>query len=136
LDGNPRPINIERAFDNLQFDRKGREKVKDELISTPSEIKSGEDWRLIHLPTHKEHFYDIHRCEFSSEMEIETNGSPQVMNLVEGNSIIFETQNGFRRQFNFAETFAVPAAAERFKLINAGDQPAKVVKAFLKNSRF
>src|SRR5699024_6297042 len=78
LNGDPRPINIERAFDNLQFDRKGREKVKDELISTPSEIKSGEDWRLIHLPTHKEHFYDIHRCEFSSEMEIETNGSPQV----------------------------------------------------------
>jgi mannose-6-phosphate isomerase class I len=132
LYGNPRPINIERGFDNLQFDRKGRQKIQDEFISTPRQIKSGEDWRLVHLPTHPEHFYDIHRCEFDSEMEIETNGSCQVMNLVEGKSVKLETQNGFSQHFNFAETFAVPAAAERFKLINENDQTVKIVKAFIK----
>lgn len=133
LDGNPRPLNIERAFDNLKFDRKGKKKIRKEFISTPREIESGEDWRLIHLPTHPKHFYDIHRCEFATEMEIKTDGSCQVMNLVEGSSVILETDNGFRQQFNFAETFTVPAAAKKFRLINKSNTPAKVVKAFIKS---
>jgi mannose-6-phosphate isomerase class I len=135
LDGKPRPINIKRAFDNLQFDRKGKKKIQEEFISIPHEIKSGTDWRLVHLPTHPEHFYDIHQCEFADEMDLETDGSCQIMNLVEGDSIILKIANGFHQRFNFAETFAVPAAAKRFKLINEGGGPAKVVKAFIKKSK-
>ena len=133
LDGNPRPINIERAFENLQFDRKGRDKIEKEFISTPEVIESGNDWQLVHLPTHPEHFYDICRYDFQSEVRIETKGSCHVMNLVEGNSIILKPQNGVRRRFNYAESFTVPAAADSYRMINEGDQPAKVVQAFLKS---
>ncbi len=131
LDGMPRPLNIERAFDNLYFERKGS-RVRDELVAQPSIIESGIGWRVVHLPTHPEHFYDVHRLEFDGEIHIETNGSPHVLNLVEGESIILETQQGMRQRFNYAETFVIPAAAERYRLINHGQTQAKVVKAFMK----
>jgi mannose-6-phosphate isomerase class I len=135
LEGNPRPINIERAFENLYFDRRGAY-VQEKLVSKPTEIASGEDWRIVHLPTHSEHFYDVKRVEFKSRLELETNGSPQIMNLVEGSSIGVQTRDGKYQHFNYAETFVLPAAAKHFTLINEGDQPAWVVIAYLKPDWF
>lgn len=132
LEGNPRPINIERAFENLQFKRKGRNKIEEEFISSPKVIGTGDDWQLVHLPTHPEHFYDIHRYDFENEVAVETDGSCHVMNLVEGSSIIVETSNGVKQRFNYAETFAIPAAAKKYKMINEGNEIAKVVKAYIK----
>lgn len=131
LDGNPRPINIERAFENLNFERKGK-RVEEKLLSKPEVIAENGDSRVIHMPTHEDHFYDIHRLEFSDDIEVETSGSCNVMSLVEGSSIILETKNGYKTRFNYAETFTIPAAAENYRLINESDQPAKVVKAFVK----
>jgi hypothetical protein len=71
LEGNPRPINIDHAFNNLNFERRGK-KVGEELISKPAVIEKNENYTLVHLPTHKEHFYDIHRIEFSSTAKIKT----------------------------------------------------------------
>jgi mannose-6-phosphate isomerase class I len=130
LDGQPRPLNIDRAFENLYFERKG-ERVCKELISKPYVLESGSDWQLVHLPTHPDHFYDIHRFEFATSVEVRTDGSPHVMNLVEGQSITL-TVGGLRQRFNYAETFVVPAAAGAYRLTNEGTAPAKVVKAFIK----
>jgi hypothetical protein len=129
LDGKPRPINIERAFANLRFDRKGQ---RDELISTPRVLRRGDGWQLIHLPTH--HFYDVHRYEIDSgvAVTVETDGSCHVMSLVEGSTVVLETKNGLKTQFNYAETFVVPAAARAYQLINTTDHRIKVIKAFIK----
>src|SRR5690606_3223268 len=69
LDGKPRPINIEHGFANLNFDRKGK-KVEEELISKPAFLEEGDGWKLIHLPTHKEHFFDVHRIELTSSVNV------------------------------------------------------------------
>lgn len=131
LDGKPRPINIEHAFNNLNFDRKGA-KVVAELISNPSLVKQGNNYKLWHLPTHPDHFYDIHRIEFTDLVTIETNQQVHVLMLVEGECIIVETENGDKQIFNYAETFIIPAAAKSYSLINTKHKIAKVVKAFIK----
>jgi mannose-6-phosphate isomerase class I len=131
LDGNPRPINIDHAFNNLDFSRKGQ-KVQDELISKLAVIQQGEDWQIVHLPTHREHFYDVHRMEFDSEIKVKTNNQCHVMMLVEGAAVSIKTADGTEHVFAYAETFVVPAAATSYTLTNLGQSRAKVIKAFLK----
>ncbi len=131
LDGKPRALNIARAFENLDFTRRGA-RGQAELIAQPRVIETFSNGQLVHLPTHAQHFYDVHRFEFRDAVEVETNGVCHVLNVVEGDAVILETRNGQRQQFNYAETFVVPAAAEAYRLINAGNGEAKVIKAFLK----
>ncbi len=131
LDGRPRPLNIQRAFDNLDFSRQGAE-VARQLISRPETIAAGSDWRLVHLPTHAEHFYDVHRLEFATQVDVRTEGSPHVLMLVEGERVAVETAAGMTAHYNFLETFVVPAAADSYRITNVGNTTAKVVKAFLK----
>ena len=131
LNGKPRPINIEHAFENLRFDRKGST-VAAGLISVPRVLEEGEDFRIVHLPTHEDHFYDVHRLEFDTAISIETQGSCQVLMLVEGTEIELLV-GGLRTVFKYAETFVIPAAANSCTLINKGRRRTKVIKAFLKD---
>ncbi len=131
LDGRPRPLNIDRAFDNLYFERKGA-RVPAEFISAPRLAASGPGWQLIHQPTHPHHFYDVQRFEFSGAVKATTNNSCQVMSLVEGNSVLLETANGQRQRFRYAETFVVPAAAGSFRLISENGAALKVVRSYVK----
>lgn len=131
LDGQPRPINIEHAFNNLDFSRKG-EAVKKTLISKPRVIEKTAAHQLVHLPTHEDHFYDIQRIEFDHKTTMETEDVCHVMMLVEGQAVLLETADGTRQKFAYAETFIIPAAAGAYTLSNLGASTAKVIKAFLK----
>ncbi|MDT8400315.1 MAG: class I mannose-6-phosphate isomerase [Bacteroidales bacterium] len=131
LDGKPRTLNISRAMENLYFDRKG-DKVRDELICKPEIIAGGDDWVLENLETHPTHLYGVHRYNFTGRILIKNENKCHVLNIVEGESIILETARGQRKQFNYAETFVVPAAAGEYLLINQSKRPAMVVKAFVK----
>jgi mannose-6-phosphate isomerase class I len=131
LDGNPRPINIDHAFKNLDFTRKGKQ-VDRELISKPEVIETGEGYQLVHVPTHVEHFYDVNRIEFDNTVTVDTDNVCHVLMLVEGESIGVETADGTKHDFAYAETFVIPAAAGSYTLTNLSKGRAKVVKAFLK----
>jgi mannose-6-phosphate isomerase class I len=131
LEGKPRPINIDHAFNNLDFSRKG-ERVQQELISKPSIINEGEDWQIVHLPTHADHFYDVQRLEFDSQISQQTDDSCHVLMLVEGVALSILTAEGTLQQYAYAETFVVPAAAGSYQLTNLGTSRAKVIKAYLK----
>jgi mannose-6-phosphate isomerase class I len=133
LEGRPRPLNIERAVENLYFDRQGK-RMAQEFLSQPRTVAAGEGWQLIHLPTHREHFYDVHCYEFATRVDATTNGSPHVLNVVEGESVILEAAGFPPQRFAFAETFVIPAAATSYRLVNDSTQPAKVIKADLKAS--
>ncbi len=131
LNGKPRPINIEHAFNNLNFDRRGQV-VPEELFSKPFIAEESPGHIVRNYPTHPDHFYDIRRLEFDQFVERSTENSCQVMMLVEGEKIQLETENGHVETLAYAETFVIPAAAKRFKLRNLGQGRAKVINAFLK----
>lgn len=142
LDGNPRPLNVERGLANLDFSRQG-DVIERELISHPSVVGEGDGWRREHLPTHAKHFYDVERVELQpgAATTLNTDRSPQVLTVVEGGPVLLRTGmvDGVRvaapeaeAECRFAETYVVPAAAERFELRNDSAVPAKVVVAFMK----
>ncbi len=133
LDGKPRPINLGRAFDNFDASRVAGI-VEEELISRPAVIEQGEDWRLVHLPTHPQHFYDVHRLEFEREVAVDTLGKCQVLNLVEGSAVEI-VAGGRALPLNYGETAVVPAAAGGYRLVNRGPGQAMVIKAFVKEGR-
>lgn len=133
LNGKPRPINLERGMENLDFTRKGQ-RVFDEHVAKPRVVKRGRDWECVHLPTHPEHFYDVYRYEFDTEIEIDThNETMNIMSLVEGTAIELQTEKGKSTRFNYVETFVVPAAAGKYKLKNLGTERAKVICVVMKN---
>jgi len=131
LDGKPRPLNIDRGMANLFFDRKG-DYVNKNLISKPELLDQGSDWQMFRLPTHETHSYEIHRYHFRRTIDIVTDNKCLVMNLTEGQSIGIETMNGYKTSFCYAETFVIPAMAERVRITNYSQFEAVLVTAFMK----
>lgn len=133
LEGNPRPLNIEHAFKNLYFDRKG-ERIKKEFISQAVLLESGDNYKIVHLPTHNDHFYDARRVEFEKLVALKTGNKFFVCMLVEGDQVRLQTQHGPEVRFNYAETFVIPASAGNYKFIYGGTGTAKVVQAYVKDT--
>jgi predicted NBD/HSP70 family sugar kinase/mannose-6-phosphate isomerase class I len=131
LTGHPRPINIEHAFNNLDFERKG-DYVQEKLISKPYELEEWENGRAMKLPTHEEHFYTIDRYEFNGKVKIATKGLFHICMLVEGDSVEVTDDKGRPTVFSYAETFVIPAAVSEYELNYQGDDKAFVVIAYIK----
>lgn len=131
LDGRPRSLNIQRAAENLYFERKGA-CVQESFVSKPELSDSGKEWKLFHLPTHKTHLLDIMRYHFTGEIELETFNKCLVMNLVEGTTIDIVSRTGRIQTFSCYETFIIPAAAGKIKIYNRSATEAVLVYAFVK----
>ncbi len=132
FNGRPRPINIEHAFHNLDFDRKGKV-VTQELISRPLMLSDQEGVKWEELPTHPEQFYTVHRISLSAgETAVETNGKFHLLMLVEGDSLVIKPKYGIETEVRYAETFLIPAAAESYELINLHRTPLKIVLSSIK----
>jgi len=131
LTGKPRPINIEHAFNNLYFDRKGSI-VEETLISKPFLLSEGDNYKRYQLPTHPEHFYAVERFEFTGEITIDTNQQCHICMLVEGDSVDVIT-NGKPHHFNYAETFVIPAAVTNYTVNNLSNKKAMLVISYVKD---
>lgn len=131
LAGLPRPINIEHAFNNLDFSRKG-ERVEHELIAKETILSQLEDGQIVRLSTHEQHFYAINRLEFTRQISLPTNQQCHIMMLVEGEAILLETDTGYSAKYHYAETIVVPAGVKYYKITNLGSTEVKVIQAFIK----
>jgi mannose-6-phosphate isomerase class I len=132
MDGMPRPLNIRRAMENVDFERKGKA-VDRTLVSRPALLEEGDGFELWHLPTHEDHSYDVHRFHLTGSASVTTEGKCHVINLVEGNSIEINTASGMRYVLHYAETAVIPAAAGSYTITNTDGGRAMVVKAFMKD---
>lgn len=130
LDGQPRPLNISRAMENLDFECKG-DRVRNDYISKQVLIEQRGTSKIIRLTTHPKHFYEIFRFEFMDRLEVKNKGQAHVLSLVEGRKIKVIT--GERSWVvHYAETFVIPAAAQKYELINLDDSGVKVIQASVK----
>lgn len=112
LNRQPRPINLDHAFNNLYFDRKG-EYVEQYLLSHPIVEQEWDNGRKLKLPSHKEHFYTVDRYEFTGEITIATNDQCHCCVLVEGTDVEVVTGNK-TNTYRFEETFIIPASVNNY----------------------
>ena len=135
LDGLPRPINIERAFANLDFALQGP--AAHQLIARPRLIRDDDQARIEQLPTHARHFYAIQRLSLRGSLELETEGGVQLFMVTAGRGICLHCDGlDAPLRYNALETFVAPAAASRFRLSPVGGQAVTVLRACLRPEWF
>lgn len=134
MDGRPRPINIKHGLANVRFDRKGS-LVQDTLISHPYVMEETAGYKMEHLPTHHDHFYDVHRYTVHKgcSIRIDEKDKVHVWMIVEGSHAEVVTDGGERHGYSYLETFIVPAAAGAYTVTNDSDGDIMLVKAFVKD---
>lgn len=111
LDGKPRPIHLNHGAANICWARR-TEWVKRSLINRVDIIASAEGWREERTGLHEMEFIETRRHWFSGTVPHDTNGTVNVLNLVEGEQAIVESPTGAFEPFevHYAETFIIPAA--------------------------
>ena len=111
LDGIPRPIHLDHAMANIQWDR-DTEWVSRNLVDQVEQVATGEGWVEERTGLHELEFIEVRRHWFTDVVPHDTRGTVNVLNLVEGAEAIVESPvDGFEPFIvQYAETFIVPAA--------------------------
>jgi len=136
MDGKPRPIHLARGEENIQWDRKTAW-VKANLINRVEAVAQGEGWREERTGLHELEFIETRRHWFIGTVPHDTNGTVNVLNLVEGEEVLVESPTGSFAPFavHYAETFIVPAAVGSYQIRPHGPSLGKqcaTLKAYVR----
>lgn len=132
LDGLPRPINIEHGKHVIQWDRT-TEWVKENLVNSIYEVKDEEnDCKIEHTGLHELEFIETRRYTVKDNSFHKTNGTVNMLNLIDGKSAIIE---GDFEPFivHYAETFIIPASIKEYTIKPYDCDEVKVLKAYVRN---
>jgi mannose-6-phosphate isomerase class I len=133
LDGKPRPIHLQHGLPNIQWDRT-TSWVRQNLVNAITHLAQGEGWREEKTGLHALEFIETRRHWFTGIVPHDTQGTVNVLNLVEGDAAVVESPDGAFAPFvvHFAETFIVPAAVGRYTIRPATptNRPLATLKAF------
>jgi mannose-6-phosphate isomerase class I len=140
MDGRPRPIHLERGAENIQWDRT-TSWVKDSLINCVEEVAIGDGWREERTGLHELEFIEARRHWFTDMVPHHTNGTVNVLNLVEGEEAIVESPSAAFEPFvvHYAETFIVPAQVNSYTIRPYGNAQGKrcaTIKAFVRQENW
>ena len=136
LEGNPRPLHVQHGAANICWHRR-TDWVRDQLINRIEFIAQGPHWREERTGLHPLEFIETRRHWFTGPVEHDTQGTVNVLNLVQGDRAFIESPTNAFAPFevHYAETFIVPAAVGRYT-IRPGDgfDPAELatIKAFVR----
>ncbi len=122
MDGLPRPIHINHGREVIQWDRTTRW-VKENLINKTINLTNTNSEVVEHTGLHELEFIETRRHWFHDKSCRETNGSVNVLNLVEGKEAVVESLNGEFEPFvvHYAETFIIPASVEKYSISPIGN---------------
>ena len=117
LDGRPRPIHLDDAERNIQWDRR-TSWCREELVNAVADVASGDGWREERTGLHELEFLETRRITTSVPVERDATRGVRMLNLVDGTSAVVESPTGSFAplEVHYAETFIVPAAAGRYVL--------------------
>jgi mannose-6-phosphate isomerase class I len=136
LDGLPRPVHIEHGEKVIQWNRDTKW-VEENLINRIEAIKEEEQWIEERTGLHEREFIETRRHWFSKKTSHKTNGSVQVLNLVEGEEAIIESPTDNFEPFivHYAETFFIPENVKEYTIRPYGKAEGKtigVIQAFVR----
>ncbi len=122
LDGVPRPIHLEHARQNIQWDR-NTEWTRDNLVSRVETVAEGDGWIEERTGLHELEFIEVRRHWFTGSVGHDTRGTVNVLNFVEGVEAIVDSPSGAFSPFvvHYAETFIVPAKLGAYRISPHGD---------------
>ena len=137
LDGKPRPINVERGRQVIQWER-DTEYARKHLVNHFSDVAEGEGWKEIKTGLHPNEFIETHRTSFSVPVTARTQDSVHVLNLVEGEEAVVESPDGRFEPFvvHYAETFIIPACVESYTIRPCGLSEGKTCMTIRASVRF
>ncbi|WIB59635.1 class I mannose-6-phosphate isomerase [Curtobacterium sp. MCLR17_007] len=121
LDGVPRPVHLDHAFANIQWDRR-TDFAREELVNQVTEVARGDGWVEERTGLHELEFIEVRRHWFDGVVPHDTDGTVNVLNLVEGAEAVVESPDGAFDPFvvHYAETFIVPASVGRYTIRPCG----------------
>ena len=136
LDGKPRPINVERGKDVIDWKR-DTEYVNKHLANRFTQVAEGDGWREECTGLHPNEFIETHRPWFSKPVTHHTNNSVNVLNLVEGEEAVIESPINAFKPFvvHYAETFIIPASVGEYTIAPYGKsvgQECGTIKAYVR----
>ena len=136
LDGKPRPINVERWKDVIDWKR-DTEYVNKHLANRFTQVAEGDGWREECTGLHPNEFIETHRHWFSKPVTHHTNNSVNVLNLVEGEEAVIESPINAFKPFvvHYAETFIIPASVGEYTIAPYGKsvgQECGTIKAYVR----
>ena len=136
LDGKPRPINIDRGEKVINWSVRS-DVARKELLNVIEPIANGDGWREEKTGLHETEFIETRRHWFTGKVHHFTNGSVNVINLVEGREAIVESPAGQFEPYvvHYAETFIIPANITEYTIRPYGEsegQECATLKAFVR----
>lgn len=136
LDGKPRPINVERGKCVIDWKR-NTEYVQEHLANHFTDVAEGDGWREERTGLHPNEFIETRRHWFTKSVDHHTNGSVNVLNLVEGEEAVVESPTGVFEPFvvHYAETFIIPASVGEYRITPYGEAVGKecgTIKAYVR----
>lgn len=130
LDGLPRPVHIEHGEKVIQFDRDTKW-VEKNLVNNFQEMEDGST----RTGLHEREFIETRRYFFDSRIKMQTMGSVNMNNLVEGKAAVIESINGEFEPFvvHYAETFIIPEYIKEYYIrpLNENEK-CGVIKAYVR----
>ena len=136
LDGKPRPINLERGRQVIDFGR-DTDYARRHLINRVETVAKGDGWTEERTGLHPNEFIETRRHWFTAPVTHHTDGGVNVLNLVAGDEALVESPSGAFEPFvvHYAETFVVPACVGEYTIRPYGASEGKqcgTIKAYVR----
>lgn len=136
LDGLPRPIHIEHGEKVIAWDRR-TEWVKNNLVDQVEVVSEGACYTEERTGLHEREFIETRRHWFDDVVHHTTNGSVNMLNLVEGEEAVVESPTGAFEPFtvHYAETFIIPESVKEYTIRPSGKSESKkiaTIKAYVR----